>query len=105
MIIYPFYYLFIYIIIIIDMYYCCRLPKPYKKPFQLEIDRYIGSNRYFSRYLAFLPSIGYCKFWLYFFISHIHNYTEYNQQWNVVSVSDLEAGALFRKLLQHGHRM
>ncbi len=49
------------------------------KPYIIEI------NRYFT-------IIGY-RFWkkmitVFFFISHIHNYTEYNQQWNVFSAFD-----------------
>ncbi len=50
----------------------------------------ISVYRYFSRYLSILPlsdiSIGKKKD--FFFICHIHNYTEYNQQWNVFFVFD-----------------
>ncbi len=56
----------------------------------VEIDWYIGLP-IFSPIFKHFTIIGY-RFWniyiyIYFFlISHIHNYTEYNQQWNVFSV-------------------
>ncbi len=58
----------------------------------LEIDRYIGLPIFFPIFKHF-TIIGYrfCQFLFYFctfFFCHIHNYTEYNQQWNVFSVFD-----------------
>ncbi len=56
----------------------------------LEIDRYIGLPIFFPIFKHF-TIIGY-QFWkktitdFFFFV--IHNYTEYNQQWNVFSVFD-----------------
>ncbi len=61
---------------------------------ELEIDRYIVLPIFFPIFKHF-TIIGY-RFWkktitdifFLFFISHIHNYTEYNQQWNVFSAFD-----------------
>ncbi len=60
----------------------------------VEIDRYIGLPIFFPIFKHY-TIIGY-RFWkktiteiIYiFFFFHIHNYTEYNQQWNVFSVFD-----------------
>ncbi len=55
---------------------------------KLEIDRYIGLPIFFPIFKHF--TIIRYRFWkkkttvfLFFLNSHIHNYTEYNQQWNV----------------------
>ncbi len=57
---------------------------------QVEIDRYIGLPIFFPIFKHF-TIIGY-RFGkktitniFFFFFCHIHNYTEYNQQWNVFS--------------------
>ncbi len=61
-------------------------------PKKLEIDRHIGLPIFFQIFEHF-TIIGYrfCKkecFFFFFFFCHIHNYTEYNQQWNVFSAFD-----------------
>ncbi len=62
---------------------------------RLEIDRNIGLPIFFPIFKHF-TIIAY-RFWekitdiyiyIFFLISHIHNYTEYNQQWNVLSAFD-----------------
>ncbi len=55
------------------------------KPTKLEIDRYIGLPIFFPIFKHF-TIIGFVKktksvlIFFFFFLGHIHNYTEYNQQ-------------------------
>ncbi len=89
---------------------------------QVEIDRYIGLPIFFPIFKHF-TIIGYrfCKkknigfdffffFFIYIYFLYIHNYTEYNQQWNfdlhLTHPSTHTPGAVFtQEMLQHDHRM
>ncbi len=85
--------------------------------YKIEIDRYIGLPIFFPIFKHFTIT-GY-RFWKKKKrISQIHNYTEYNQQWNVFSVFDpskcthtlgsvgtVHSTVDTQEKLQHGHRM
>ncbi len=83
-----------------------------ERKFKVAIDRYIGLPIFSLIVKHFnIIDIGFEKKtitdFFFHFISHIHNYTEYNQQWNVFSVfhTHLEQWTRFtQEKLQHDHR-
>ncbi len=80
----------IFVVIVIEYYFCLKCPSLVTRIRPRIIYMYIyiyrstdiSVDRYFSRYLSILPlSVKKKKrFFLFSFFSHIHNYTEYNQQ-------------------------